>query len=529
VKFRYDKHKEELILTDATRVEYHQLELWLTRYVKGYKYKPHFKAGVWDGKATYFRSGKVNLGLWKECALAAREIGTSFVVENKEDFPIDRDVTRDKIMEFYKEFFKHHMYKKDGVWTPFFPHDYQIESAYNVLKNRYCMVEVATSGGKSLIISMVMLYILSKVNPDAKFLIIVPSITLVTQFYDNIIEYNQGLNNLLDGAPRTPVVPCDLRIEEVMSERPRKFSGAKSPNVFIGTYQSLEKWPDNFFEQFYMVACDEAHGAKAKTVNSILGRTFGHTHIRFGVSGTFPPDSSCEILSIQSVLGPRVSEVTASELRDQGKITPMDIRSIILDHNHPEWNLRLKAAKKQGVDGKMVYDYEKFYIHASEKRLAFTGNLVSKCKTNTLVLFNTIENGKRIFEKVREDYPGAIVHYIDGEVSNKERELIKKDMEVTDGKVRILVASSGTLSTGVSINAIFNIIFTDSTKSEQIVIQSIGRGLRLHKEKDKVLIFDIVDVFTNPPENILWRHYLERKKFYKKRDYPFKEVWIKLR
>lgn len=529
MKFRYDKAKEELIVTDATRIEYHQLELWLTRYVKGYKYKPHFKAGVWDGKATFFRNGKVNLGLWKECALAAREIGTSFSVDNKEDFPIDRSVSRDGTKVFFDEFFEHHMYKKDGNWEKFTPHDYQRESAHNVLKNRYCMVEVATSGGKSLIISMVMFYTLMKINPGAKFLIIVPSITLVTQFYDNIMEYNKGLNNLLDGGPRTPVVPCDIRIEEVMSDRPRRFSGVDSPNVYIGTYQSLEKWPDEFFHQFHMVACDEAHGAKAKTVNSILGKTFGHAHIRFGVSGTFPPDISCEILSIQSVLGPKVSEVSAAELRDRGAITPMEIRTVIMDHHDPAWNERLKAAKKQGVDGKMVYEYEKYYVHASEQRLKFVTDLVTKCTKNTLVLFNTIENGKRIYESVKVAYPDAVVHYIDGEVSNKERERIKKDMEVTDGDVRILVASSGTLSTGVSINAIFNIIFTDSTKSEQIVIQSIGRGLRLHKEKHRVLVFDLVDVFTNPPENILWRHYLERKKYYRKRDYPFKEVWVKLR
>lgn len=87
----------------------------------------------------------------------------------------------------------------------------------------------------------------------------------------------------------------------------------------------------------------------------------------------------------------------------------------------------------------------------------------------------------------------------------------------------------GTLSTGVSINAIFNVIFADSFKSEQIIIQSIGRGLRLHTDKDKVNIFDIVDVFSSSDtSNILFRHYLERVTFYKKRKYPFKEIKINL-
>ena len=80
----------------------------------------------------------------------------------------------------------------------------------------------------------------------------------------------------------------------------------------------------------------------------------------------------------------------------------------------------------------------------------------------------------------------------------------------------------GTLSTGVSIKAIFNVIFADSFKSEQIIIQSIGRALRLHKDKATAMIFDLVDIFTDVnPNNILYMHFMERKKFYKNREYPY--------
>jgi superfamily II DNA or RNA helicase len=81
----------------------------------------------------------------------------------------------------------------------------------------------------------------------------------------------------------------------------------------------------------------------------------------------------------------------------------------------------------------------------------------------------------------------------------------------------------------VSINAIFNVIFADSFKSEQIVIQSIGRSLRLHSDKKRALIFDIVDVFNNKkPNNILYKHFTEREKFYIKRKYPYKVININL-
>jgi len=88
---------------------------------------------------------------------------------------------------------------------------------------------------------------------------------------------------------------------------------------------------------------------------------------------------------------------------------------------------------------------------------------------------------------------------------------------------------NGTLSTGVNIKSITNVVFTDSYKSDQKIRQSIGRALRLHNKKDKAIIFDIVDRFHTSYKNILYNHYLYRKKeIYKKQDYPFDEIKIAL-
>jgi superfamily II DNA or RNA helicase len=606
MKFRYDKSSEEIVVTSATRIEYHQLNLWLTRFVKGYKYIPAFKMGVWNGQQSYFKNGRFNFGLWREAMKGCKEIDASFILENKEDFPLNREVTLEDVRLFCREYFKFHKVKtKTGDWIPFTPYDHQVESAYKILKNRYCMAEVATSGGKSLIISIVMFYTLKHIKPDAKFLIIVPSITLVTQFYDNILEYNWGSNNLLKMKEEalgeienkeSLYTPCEVRVEEVMSEKPRKYSGTHGANVYIGTYQSLEKWPKEFFQQFHTVITDEAHGAKSKTITTILQKTFKHAYSRFGVSGTFPEDDTCEILTIQAVLGPKITEVSAYELKEKGIITPMEIKAVIMNHADGEFNERIKLFKKAGA-GKDAYELEKAYIHISEKRLDFIKKIVEKCETNTLLLFHTIDYGQKILKKLETELSGREYFYIDGEISGKKREEIKKRMEVTKQKVewsilnfgdhkldfksdtlipikdggnklasditpddqidtefikkfldisetrivenkkvikdfgttKVLVASYGTLSTGVSINAIFNVIFADSFKSEQIIIQSIGRALRLHTEKEKAKIFDLVDVFdSSDMSNILFRHFKERERFYEKRKYPYKVVKINL-
>lgn len=536
MKFRYDKDTEELVVSEATRIEYHQVSLWLTRHVKGYRYMPAFKMGVWNGQQTYFKNGRINLGLWKEAMRGCKEIETSFVLENKDEFPLNRDVTLQGVRDFCTDYFKTHKVRtKSGEWVNFTPYDHQIEAAYKILKNRYCMAEVATSGGKSLIISIVIFYTLRNIDPKAKFLIIVPSITLVTQFYDNILEYNMGVNNILemrdqksDKIINTSHKPCDIRIEEVMSERPRKWSGTLDANVYIGTYQSLEKWPKEFFKQFHTVVTDEAHGAKAKTITTILNHTFGTAYSRFGVSGTFPEEDTCEILTIQSVLGPKITEVSANELKEKGIITPMDVKVVIMNHEDLEFDGRMTEIRRGG-NGKNAFDLEKEYIHQSDKRLDFIKKIVDKCDSNTLLLFHTIEYGQKIFNKLKGELKDKEFYYIDGEVSGKKREVIKKEMENTDGKVRVLIASYGTLSTGVSINAIFNVIFADSFKSEQIIIQSIGRALRLHDDKKKAMIFDLVDVFSSKEmSNILFRHFKEREKFYIKRQYPYKITKINI-
>jgi len=281
----------------------------------------------------------------------------------------------------------------------------------------------------------------------------------------------------------------------------------------------------NYFAEDKCVS--NCHTAKSKSLKSILSKTFGHAYNRFGVSGTFPTEETMEILIIQSLLGPIISNVEAKTLIEKGIITPMDIKVLMLNHNDKDFNDKVAYIKRQGA-GKEAYLIEKEYIHISEKRLDFIKKIVDKCDNNTLILFHTIEYGQKILDKLQKEIPDKEFHYIDGEVNGKKREEIKKQMELNDGKIRILIASFGTLSTGVSIKNLFNVIFADSFKSEQIIIQSIGRILRLFSGKNTANVFDLVDIFEKDPNNIFYKQFLEREGFYIKRKYPYKIIKINL-
>ena len=144
-----------------------------------------------------------------------------------------------------------------------------------------------------------------------------------------------------------------------------------------------------------------------------------------------------------------------------------------------------------------------------------------------MILFHTIEHGKKIYEKLKENQD-IDVYFIDGEVNNKERNIIIEQMNKTD-RIKILVSSYGTTGTGLSINSIFNIIFADSFKSESLVIQAIGRSLRKFIGKHKATIYDLVDIF-DPTEifNIMYKQFLEREELYRKNNYPYKIIKINL-
>jgi superfamily II DNA or RNA helicase len=89
---------------------------------------------------------------------------------------------------------------------------------------------------------------------------------------------------------------------------------------------------------------------------------------------------------------------------------------------------------------------------------------------------------------------GISCGYVDAYTPVSERkELIKK---LESGELKVL-ANIGTMTTGVDCPSIGCIIFARPTKSEMLFLQCIGRGLRIHPFKDKLLVLDHSDTGLN--------------------------------
>lgn len=494
------ENKMFLVINSCTELEYEQLKISLTKKIDGWRFHPLVKKKVWDGSISFLKRNKIPSGLWKEVVDICKEYDFKLVINGVTRL-FDQDINVDEFNAWVDDFFEKHPDIK--------PRDYQIDAAYKILKYRRCLAELATSAGKTLISFMIIAYMMEKLGIK-RILFIVPNVSLVLQATGDFEQYNMS---------RVP-----LRIQQI-------YAGVKirkSSNIVIGTYQSLVKKEHDYFEDFDVVMVDETHKAKASSIQSIMDQCW-HCDYRFGLSGTIPKKGTVNRLSLMSAMGPLVTQVKANYLQEEGHISQCKVMQLHMDYATPEQKESFAFLSKRPQDRQGLFNLERNFINQSEKRLDFVCNVIKKSSSNSLVLFHRIEYGERLYQKLR-NITDKKVYYVDGGISADMREDFKQRMEKNDDV--IIVASYGTFSTGISIKNIHNIFFTESFKSEVIIRQSIGRGLRKHASKDVVKIYDFIDDFRYTDEdgewlNYIYRHGMERRKIYKEEKFPFEVQTIR--
>jgi superfamily II DNA or RNA helicase len=503
MKFEVTHEGKILTLIESTPLERKQLGLSLTKKLEYYKFLPENVKSKWNGIVTYFHKEKyVPIGLWKELKYIAETFKYELKIKGIESI-FYRDVSFDEFNSWVYEKFKD---AKTDNGEDFFPRDYQIEASYKILTNKFCLSELATSAGKSLIIFMCIAYFQEK-ELSKNFLMVVPSIDLVIQAYNDFNDYNSYLKE---------ENRIKLDIKQIHGSEKKDFLAKQ--NIHIGTFQSLINFKDEYFLKWDCVVVDECHKAKANSIKEIIGKCINSTR-RFGVTGTIPKEGTLDSLTLQAYLGPKVIDIKAKDLQEQGHIA--DIKIAIIEMEYPkEVKDRFDLIKKNlsEENKNKLLKLEQDFIITYENRVKTICNVINKIEKNQLVLFHRQEYGK-VIKKYLEENTDKEIFFIFGETKKDIREEIKLQMK--QGTNKVLVASFGTLSTGVSINNLHSIHFTESFKSDIIIRQSIGRGLRQHKEKSYMQLFDYVDKLNNNNSNILYFHSKARRLIYKEQGFPF--------
>jgi len=364
--------------------------------------------------------------------------------------------------------------------------DYQFDIVKRCLDTNNGVVVLGTGGGKTLTMCTLLETIFknSKEPQSFKCLLVVPDLGLVTQTYNDFKEYG-----------------CTFSIQ--------KWTGAEEltmeSNVVICNMQILIRQFKN--EQWLkfvdLLLVDEVHRSTAPGFKDIITKI--KTPNRFGFTGTLPIDN-INHWSVLGVIGPLIYEKRSKELRDEKYLANVECKIIRVDY----LNVRDLIANESYVN-------ELEFIQSNN----FRNNVISKICTNItnniLLMVNRIEHGLAI-ESVLQGC-GKQVFFIRGSVDVEAREEIKKIIETHNNVV--CVAISKIFSTGVNIKNLHHIMFCAGGKAFIQIVQSIGRGLRLHPSKSKLTIFDIADTLKHGT-----KHYEERKKIYELEQIKFTETNI---
>ena len=433
------------------------------------------------------------------------EIGNEFNLEINID-GLDNLILGDLSLEEFQEWVDGFFLDKEIK-----PRDYQIEAAWKIVKFRYSVSEIATSSGKTLISFMIFAFLKQR-GMIRKFLMIVPNTNLVFQGNDDFIDYG--------------IAELGVRIQQIGG-------GSKlrdGCDLIIGTFQSLVKKDEDFFQEIDAVFVDEAHHTNSMSIKKIVAKCM-HSKWRFGLTGTLTKRGSADHLTIQQFLGPVVVEISPDFLFKNNHATPVHIKVVRLDWLDQEIKQKLSdlKANSQNLEGNELYNLERKLVIESDKRLKYVVDFIAKTSKNSLVLFQSVkdEYGKQIWNRLREITNDKEVFYVDGDTDESLREEYKSRMSA--GENKILVATYGTFSTGISINNLHNIFLVESYKSEVLIKQSLGRGMRKMEGKEKVNVIDFVDDFSSTRyKNYLMKHSEARIEIYKNEKFKYKIFNVKL-
>ncbi|ADG60089.1 DNA helicase [Acinetobacter phage Acj9] len=466
-------------------------------FVDGYQFSPKFIYGNWDGKLKLLEpNGLLPFGLLAQVV--------KFATNNMCSISIDQDVKHTNGLT-YENFIKWVDSRKyySGS-TEIYPHWFQLQAVHEGLVNKRRILNLPTSAGKSLIQAMLTKFVTE--NSDRSVLILVPTVGLVEQMKDDLIDYR--LFN-------------ESEIAEV-----RAGKNQKNERVVISTWQSAIKKPKKWFDQFGMLLCDEMHLAIGQSISNIINKMV-FCEYKIGLSGSLR-DGKANLMQYVGLFGEIFCPVTTKGLMESGQISNLKINAIVL--KYPE----AVSTAVAGID----YASEIKAITNFGRRTSWVANLAVRLasrKENAFVMFKHIEHGKKILDAIKAlGYDN--VHYVSGEVSPDERTRLKRLAEENTGV--IIIASYGVFSTGISVKNLHHVIFAHGVKSKIIVLQTIGRVLRKHGSKSTAMVWDIIDdmsitvekngVKTRKNVNYLLKHGIDRIERYGQEqfDYVIKDVYL---
>jgi len=544
----------------------------LSVYEEGYKFSPQFRAGIWDGKRNFYKiMDNHNIRFPKGLVgYIIKDLQKSNYEYEYETTTSTYDIQIDDFMAYI-----------ETLDLPFQPYDYQITAAFNMIKDTRGVQQAATGSGKSLIIYLFLRYM----NMIGKrTILVVPSISLVSQMYTDFEDYGmknaselikqiggefkgtkdlsekpivistwqslqnfnkeqfeifdailadeahtvkgEVLNNIINKAlnarwklgltgtvPRTRVDKLQLlgtlgRVYKVITPGGLIKRGLATPiriNCLYFTYSQMDKnklykskpkYPDE--EKF--ISTHVERNKKTASLLSKLSKTGN-------VLGLFSKIEHGETI-LSNLIEERTGEKNFQLLH---KLTPKPLKEAFEEYQK---------------------DRNKLYYMNSP----ITEADLRKARKTVVKIAQDEDVAEDFLTKIRS-LDDINIFFITGATSGTSREDIRMKLEtvhVSEGdQGAIILGSYAIVATGVNYKNLRHIVYCSSLKSYIKIVQSIGRGMRLHDKKSIVDVWDIVDDITyqaprSEKQNYVLKHFYERVEFYREAEYEILEKEIQL-
>lgn len=461
------------------------------------------------------------------------------------------------------------------------PRPYQYTAAYKILQWKSSLSQLATRAGKTLISYIVFRYAMEYMGVK-NILMIVPAIDLVKQAYNDFKEYKEFFQTQCIFGGQKLIQSSNLTVGTFQSLILFLDKTSKRYNPhFFDTFDCL------FVDEVHRANARQVRTIVTSPFRQQVKFAFGMTgtlpkeksiesysiHALLGAKiQTINPKELMDNNYISKILINQVeieyddshfdelcdSFITCTEyaisdfkLDDNKKKIKLDNQQFLIQYEKEipsgilEVKEKLRKEAKDARDFKLKYiDFlnsqiklttktnnlviEKMMVHFIDARLQYVLNtILPKCDRNTLILAHHTTYIEYVYEKMKEKFKDRHILMIVGKISNKKRDEIKKVLK--ENNDCILIASYGTMSTGITLANLFYGILLESFKSEVVNMQSLGRGLGLALEKELYTVYDIIDKFPKYLHtNKLYLQGLAKIRIYQHFQYYYKINKVKL-
>jgi superfamily II DNA or RNA helicase len=353
------------------------------------------------------------------------------------------------------------------------PRKYQMEAAWIAVNQRRGVIKLPTGAGKT-VVSVIIIRTIGK-----RTLFLTHKKDIFHQTYDRFVK-EFGKNRV-------------GRIGDGIKEYDRE--------ITIGMVQTLVKLGSKNKKRVLapvdVFIGDEIHHAGAKT----WARTIAQCKAMYRLGLTATPFDGPKAMSLEAATGPVIYTAPVHKLAAKGYLSLPEI--VMTRLTKPEINPR--------------FDYHQAFragiienSRRNKRIIAICQRLVKNRRGPVLVFSTTLDHLESLMEMAAEKRMNFNI--LTGADSSKERTRVTNQMK--RGKLDVLFVST-IFDEGVDIPNVGSIVMAAVGKNKNKLIQRLGRGMRVAKNKNKFLVVD----FWDDTCKYLLAHSTRRKNIYKKEGY----------